>query len=128
MVSQVLGMFFENLVQQKRQNLLVPCMLPVVWSFMSHKYDSPLHDVMPDHVIKFFIDMTLQEKSTPENNIHNKIAISFLQYIHNYYTERKEMCRVLAKEMITLQLNLVNSPQLKTQLLELIDNLSNVSV
>lgn len=128
MVSQVLGMFFENLVEQKRQNLLVPCMLPVVWSFMSHKNDSTLNDVMPDHVIKFFIDMTLQENSTPENNIHNKIAISFLQYFQNYYTERREMCRVLAKEMITLNLNLVNSPQLKSEMLELVDNLSNVSV
>lgn len=127
MVSQVLGMFFENLVEQKRQNLLVPCMLPVVWSFMSHKNDSTLNDVMPDHVIKFFIDMTLQENSTPENNIHNKIAISFLQYFQNYYTERREMCRVLAKEMITLNLNLVNSPQLKSEMLELVDNLSNVS-
>lgn len=128
MVSQMLGMFFANLVQQKRQNLLVPCILPVVWSFMNAKYDSPLHDVLPDRVIKFFIDITNQEKSTPENNIHNEIALSFLKYIHNYYTERKEMCRVLSKEMIALQLNLVNRPQLKSEMLELADNLSNVSV
>lgn len=94
---------------------------------MNAKYDSPFADVQPDHVIKFFIDMTLQEKSTPESNIHNKIAISFLQYIHNYYTERKEMCRVLAKELITLQLNLVGSTQLKSQMLELADQLAEVS-
>lgn len=127
MVSQMLGMFFENIVQQKRQSLLLPCLLPVVWSFMNAKYDSPFADVPPDHVIKFFIDMTLQEKSTPENNIHNKIAISFLQYIQNYYTERKEMCRVLAKELITLQLNLVGSEQLKSEMLELADQLATVS-
>lgn len=127
MVSQMLGMFFGNIVQQKRQSLLLPCLLPVVWSFMNAKYDSPFADVQPDNVIKFFIDMTLQEKSTPENNIHNKIAISFLQYIHNYYTERKDMCRVLAKEMITLKLNLVESTQLKTEMLELADHLATVS-
>lgn len=94
---------------------------------MNAKYDSPFADVLPDHVIKFFIDMTLQEKSTPDNNIHNKIAISFLQYIQNYYTERKDMCRVLAKEMITLKLNLVGNTQLKTEMLELADQLATVS-
>ncbi|KAH8299438.1 hypothetical protein KR044_001461, partial [Drosophila immigrans] len=124
-VSQVLGMFFENVVEQKLQSILQPCLLPIVWSIMNSSYDSPLHDVVPGHVTKFFIGLTVQEKSTPENNIHNQIALSFLHYIHNYYTERKEMCRLLAKDIITLKLNVSNSPQVKDEMLEVVDKLLN---
>ncbi|XP_034476603.1 condensin complex subunit 3-like isoform X1 [Drosophila innubila] len=124
-VSQVLGMFFESIVDQKLQSILEPCLLPIVWSIMNSSYDSPLHDVAPGHVIKFFVDLTALGKSTPENNIHNQIAISFLQYIQNYYTERKEMCRLLAKDLTTLKLNVINCTQLKDEMLELADNLIN---
>lgn len=120
-------MFFENIVDLKLQSILQPCLLPIVWSVMNCSYDSPLNDVMPGHVIKFFVDMTAQEKSTPESNIHNQIAISFLHYIQNYYTERKEMCRLLAKDLTSLKLNVINCTQLKDEMHELADNLINVS-
>ncbi|XP_030558597.1 condensin complex subunit 3 [Drosophila novamexicana] len=122
-ISQVLGMFFENIVAQKLQHLLEPCLLPIVWSVMNCSYDSLLNDVLPEHVTKFFIDLTVQEMSKPQNNLHNRIAISFLHYIHNYYTERKEMCRLLAKELTTLKLNVLNSSQMKDEMLELADKL-----
>ncbi|KAH8371869.1 hypothetical protein KR093_009194 [Drosophila rubida] len=124
-VSQVLGMFFENVVEQKMQSILQPCLLPIVWSIMNSSYDSPLHDVVPGNVTKFFIDLTTQEQSKPESNIHNQIAISFLHYIQNYYTERKEMCRLLAKDLVTLKLNVQNSTQLKDEMFELADKLLN---
>ncbi|KAL7738641.1 hypothetical protein ACLKA6_006932 [Drosophila palustris] len=124
-VSQVLGMFFENIVDQNLQSILQPCLLPMVWSIMNSSYDSPLHDVLPGNVIKFFVDLTAQAKSTPENNIHNQIAISFLHYIQNYYTERKEMCRLLAKDLTSLKLNVLNCPQLKDEMHERADSLIN---
>lgn len=124
-VSQVLGMFFENIVDQKQQSRLQPCLLPIVWSIMNCSYDSPLHDVVPGHVTKFFIDLTVQEKSTPQSNIHNQIAISFLHYIQNYYTERKEMCRLLAKDLTLLKLNVLNCTQLKDEMHQLADSLVN---
>lgn len=120
-------MFFENIVEQKLQHLLEPCLLPIVWSVMNCSYDSVLNDVLPDHVTKFFIDLTTQVSSTPQSNIHNRIALSFLNYIHNFYTERKEMCRLLTKELTALKLNVLNNSQLKDEMHELADKLAAVS-
>ncbi|XP_022229837.2 condensin complex subunit 3 [Drosophila obscura] len=122
-ISQVLGMFFENLVRLKKQALLQPCLLPTVWTVINCSFDSPLNGVQPDHVIKFFIDLTTQEASSPMSNIHNRIALSFLHYIQNYFTERREMCRLLAKELTNLTVNVFNGREIKTEMLEMADKL-----
>ncbi|KAH8285642.1 hypothetical protein KR054_011901 [Drosophila jambulina] len=122
-VSQVLGMFFEQLLHLKKQALLQPCLLPCVWTIMNCNFDSPLCTVQPDHLTKFFIEMTMQEGTSPQTNIHNKIALSFLQYIQNYFTERKDMCRLLAKELTSLTVNVFNGPAIKAEMLELADKL-----
>ncbi|XP_017031434.1 condensin complex subunit 3 [Drosophila kikkawai] len=122
-VSQVLGMFFEQLLHYKKQALLQPCLLPCVWTIMNCNFDSPLCTVQPDHLTKFFIEMTMQEGTSPQTNIHNKIALSFLQYIQNYFTERRDMCRLLAKELTSLTVNVSNGPAIKAEMLELADKL-----
>ncbi|XP_017077993.1 condensin complex subunit 3 [Drosophila eugracilis] len=123
MISQVLGMFFEELRRLNKQSLLQPCFLPTVWTIMNCSFDSPLSGVAPENLTKFFLEMTVQEISTPQTNIHNKIAISFLQYIQNYFTERKEMCRLLSKELTSLSVNVFNGPEIKTEMLQLADKL-----
>jgi len=55
------------------------------------------------------------------------MAISFLQYIQNYFTERKEMCRLLAKELTALSINVFNGSEIKTEMFELADKLIAVS-
>ncbi|XP_037713244.1 condensin complex subunit 3 [Drosophila subpulchrella] len=122
-ISQVLGMFFEELRRLNKQNLLQPCFLPTVWTVMNCSFDSPLNGVQPENLTKFFLEMTVQEISTPQTNIHNKMAISFLQYIQNYFTERKEMCRLLAKELTALSVNVFNGSEIKTEMFELADKL-----
>jgi len=126
-ISQVLGMFFEELRRLNKQNLLQPCFLPTVWTIMNCSFDSPLNGVQPENLTKFFLEMTVQEISTPQTNIHNKMAISFLQYIQNYFTERKEMCRLLAKELTALSINVFNGSEIKTEMFELADKLIAVS-
>ncbi|KAH8277757.1 hypothetical protein KR018_005347, partial [Drosophila ironensis] len=123
MISQVLGMFFEQLVVRRKQALLQPCLLNTLWLIMNCTLDSPLSGVQPDHVTKFFIDLTHQESSSPQSNIHNQIALSFLQYIQNFFTERKEMCRLLSKELTSLTVNVLNGPAIKTEMLEMADKL-----
>ncbi|XP_017125626.2 condensin complex subunit 3 isoform X1 [Drosophila elegans] len=122
-ISQVLGMFFEELRRLNKQCLLQPCFLPTVWTIMNCSIDSPLNGVQPENFTKFFFEMTVQENSTPQTNIHNKLAISFLQYIQNYFTERKEMCRLLAKELTRLSINVFNGPEIKAEMLDLADKL-----
>ncbi|XP_043642298.1 condensin complex subunit 3 [Drosophila teissieri] len=122
-ISQVLGIFFEELRRLNKHSLLQPCFLPTVWTIMNCSFDSPLHGVQPEHLTKFFLEMTVQEISTPQTNIHNKIAISFLQYIQNYFTERKDMCRILAKELTSLSINVLNGPDVKAEILALAENL-----
>ncbi|XP_030372995.1 condensin complex subunit 3 [Scaptodrosophila lebanonensis] len=122
-ISQALGEFFQQIMAGRMQHILQPCLLPTVWSIFNCSFDSPLHDVLPENVTKFIIDLTHQEVSTPINNIHNKIALSFLDYIHKYFTERKEMCRLLAKELTNLQLNVRLNAEIKAELQEMADKL-----
>ncbi|XP_034652174.1 condensin complex subunit 3 isoform X1 [Drosophila subobscura] len=122
-INQVLGMFFENLVRLKKQALLQPCLLPTLWTVVNCSFDSPLNGVQPDHVVRFFIDLTTQEVSSPATNIHNRIALSFLHYIQNYFTERREICRLLAKELTNLTVNVSNGREIKTEMLEMADKL-----
>ncbi|XP_033250681.1 condensin complex subunit 3-like [Drosophila miranda] len=122
-ISQVLGMFFENLVRLKKQALLQTCLLPTLWTVMNCSFDAPLNAVRPDYMVKFFIDLTIQEASSPKSNIHNRIALSFLHYIQNYFTERREMCRLLAKELTNLTINVLNGHEVKTEMLEMADKL-----
>uniref|UniRef100_W8B3V5 Condensin complex subunit 3 n=1 Tax=Ceratitis capitata TaxID=7213 RepID=W8B3V5_CERCA len=122
-INQILGVFLENLIQRKKHGLLQPCLLPMITTVLSAPYENPLHDIRPETIARFIIDSTRQESSLITDGwIHNKIAHTFLQEMLNNLSN-KELCKLLAKELITLELSVVQNEQLKLEMKESADKL-----
>uniref|UniRef100_A0A034VAX3 Condensin complex subunit 3 n=1 Tax=Bactrocera dorsalis TaxID=27457 RepID=A0A034VAX3_BACDO len=122
-INQILGVFLENLIQCKRHGLLQPCLLPMLTTVLSAPYENPLHEIRPETITRFIIDSTRQESSPITDGwIHNKIAQTILQEMLNNLTN-KDLCKLLAKELITLELSVTQNEQLKRELKETADKL-----
>ncbi|XP_011181583.2 condensin complex subunit 3 isoform X2 [Zeugodacus cucurbitae] len=122
-INQILGVFLENLIQCKRHGLLQPCLLPMLTTVLSAPYENPLHEIRPETITRFIIDSTRQESSSITDGwIHNKIAETILQEMLNNLTN-KDLCKLLAKELITLELSVTQNEQLKREMKETADKL-----
>ncbi|KAM7341580.1 chromosome associated protein G [Cochliomyia hominivorax] len=123
-INQILGVFLENLIQNRKQNLLQPCLMITVNSVLCAPYDSPLHDIRPETITRFIIDATRPEAVSVNNgeNSHNKLALVFLNEMLNN-SNNKELCKLLAKELITLEVNVLHLQELKKEMKELVDKL-----
>ncbi|XP_014086147.2 condensin complex subunit 3 [Bactrocera oleae] len=122
-INQILGVFLENLIQCKRHGLLQPCLLPMLTTVLSAPYENPLHEIRPETITRFIIDSTRQESSPITDGwIHNKIAQTILQEMLNNLTN-KDLCKLLAKELTTLELSVTQNEQLKRELKETADKL-----
>uniref|UniRef100_A0A1A9WQH7 Nuclear condensin complex subunit 3 C-terminal domain-containing protein n=1 Tax=Glossina brevipalpis TaxID=37001 RepID=A0A1A9WQH7_9MUSC len=122
-INQTLGIFLENLIQNRKQALLQVCIMATINSILSAPYDSPLHDIRPDTITRFIIDATRPDSNANKNeeNIHNQLALSFLnEMVSN--ANNKELCKLLAKELLTLEVNVQNQ-ELKNKMKELADKL-----
>lgn len=125
-INQILGVFLENLIQCKRHGLLQPCLLPMLTTVLSAPYENPLHEIRPETITRFIIDSTRQESSPITDGwIHNKIAQTILQEMLNNLTN-KDLCKLLAKELTTLELSVTQNEQLKRELKETADKLIKV--
>ncbi|KAI8114901.1 hypothetical protein FF38_05342 [Lucilia cuprina] len=123
-INQILGVFLENLIQHRKQNLLQPCLMITVNSVLSAPYDSPLHDIRPETITRFIIDATRPDAVSGNNceNSHNKLASVFLNEMVNN-SNNKELCKLLAKELTTLEVNVMQQEELKKEMKELADKL-----
>lgn len=122
-INQILGVFLENLIQQRKQNLLHPCLMITVNSVISAPYDSPLHDIRPETITRFIIDATRPDAAINScENAHNKLALVFLNEMVNN-SNNKDLCKLLAKELITLEVNVLQQEELKNEMKQLSDKL-----
>ncbi|CAD7077192.1 unnamed protein product [Hermetia illucens] len=103
-INQILGVFFENLIKRKKHEHLQPCLLPTISTIMSAPYDSPLHEIKPDNVLRFVIDSTRPIHNSSGPNIHDNLALSFLREMQNNISN-KELLKILAKELTTLSIS-----------------------
>lgn len=93
---------------------------------LSAPYENPLHEIRPETITRFIIDSTRQESSPITDGwIHNKIAQTILQEMLNNLTN-KDLCKLLAKELITLELCVTQNEQLKREMKEGADKLIKV--
>ncbi|XP_055916686.1 condensin complex subunit 3 isoform X2 [Eupeodes corollae] len=123
-INQILGVFLENLIQRKKQDYLHPCLLPTVSQVIGAPYESPLHEIKPETVLRFVIDATRPEFCSPGANIHNKLALSFLQEMQNNIAN-KDLCKILSKELLTLEMVVQDDLTLKDQLKGIAEKLIN---
>lgn len=128
-VNQILGTFLENLIKYKMHGMLEPCIMPTLHSILSAPYDSPLQEIRPDTITRFIIDATRQDPnhSLSYNAIHNKIAETFIQEMLNNIGN-KDLCKLLAKELTTLEVCFMHNQELKAELKESLGKIIKVSL
>ncbi|XP_058983219.1 condensin complex subunit 3 isoform X2 [Musca domestica] len=122
-INQILSVFLENLIQNRKQRLLQPCIITTVNSVLSAPYDSPLHDIRPETITHFIIDTTRPEALSAgptKENSHNALALTFLTEMVNN-PNNKELCKLLAKDLLSLDVNLSSDEQLKNEMKDLAD-------
>lgn len=102
--------------------------MATVNSVLSAPYDSPLHDIRPETITHFIIDTTRPEALAGINseNSHNMLASIFLNEMVNN-SNNKDLCKLLAKDLLSLEVNLGNDEALKREMKELADKIIQVS-
>ncbi|XP_059225519.1 condensin complex subunit 3 [Stomoxys calcitrans] len=123
-INQILSVFLENLIQNRKQRLLQPCLMATVNSVLSAPYDSPLHDIRPETITHFIIDTTRPDALPGINSehSHNMLAFIFLNEMVNN-PNNKELCKLLAKDLLSLEINLTIDTKLKNEMKELADKI-----
>lgn len=97
---------------------------------LSAPYDSPLHDIRPETITHFIIDTTRPEALSAgptKENSHNALALTFLTEMVNN-PNNKELCKLLAKDLLSLDVNLSSDEQLKNEMKDLADKVIQVNV
>jgi len=87
--------------------------LPTLYTILEAPNESPLRDIKPQIVLKFIIDSTRPQFCSPGLNIHNTIAISFLNALLEN-TNNKNLIKLLSKELIKLEIS--DDPVLRNDL------------
>lgn len=105
-LSQSLGIFFEKLIECRKQELLQEALLPTINAVMDAPNDSPLAEIEYKTVIRFVIQSTRPEFCASGLSIHDTIAMSFLSAIKDMdFETNKDLIRVLVHEMNTLEIS-----------------------
>lgn len=113
------------MVQRKKQEHLESCILPTISSILTAPYESPLHEIKPDTIMRFIANSTRAECCAPGVNIHNRLALCFVKEMQNNVSN-KEMCKVLAKALIMLEPSMQDNMDLKLDLKERAEKLIKV--
>lgn len=121
--NQMLGIFFEALMRRKKQHLLEPALLPTLSIILESSLESSLAEIKPEIVLRFVIDSTRASYCNAGLNIHNTLAMNFLQKISDD-KNNKELLKLLSKELLTLESSADEA--LKTQMKLSIDALVTV--
>lgn len=125
--NQLLGVFLSNLMKLKKQEYLQPALLPTISTIISAPNDSPLREIKPETVSKFIIDSTRPEFCSPGLNIHNTIALTFMQEMQNNISNR-ELLRILSKELTYLEISVTDDTSLRNDLKSCCEKILNCGV
>lgn len=102
-INQILGVFFETLIRRGQQDCLQKALFDTV--FMLLKSFDGKFNVAPDTLIKFVIASTMPANRNANGNIHNDLAVSFLDVIINKGEDEPELAKALAKEIVNLRVS-----------------------
>lgn len=120
--NQVIGVFWEHLIYLGKQELLQPCLISTVKTILNAPHDSPLLEIKPELILRFVIISTTKLLNVEGLNVHNVIGLSFLKEIENSFAN-KELCRLLSKDLLALELDFQNDNELKGVMNNLCDKL-----
>lgn len=120
--NQVIGVFWEHLIYMRKQELLQPCVINTVKAILNAPNDSPLLEIKPELILRFVIISTRKLINVEGLNVHNVLGLSFLKEIENSF-QNKELCRLLSKDLVALELDFQNDRELKSEMNTLCDKL-----
>lgn len=103
-INQILGIFFETLIVRGQQGCLQKALFDTV--FMLLKSFDGKYNIVPETLIKFVIASTMPANRNAGGNIHNDLAVQFLDVIAINGGDEPELAKVLAKEIVNLQVSL----------------------
>lgn len=112
-INQILGIFFEALINRRRQECLQKALMHTLFLILDAPNDTPLQEIKPETILKFVINSTMPAYCASGVNLHNEIAASFLKVMCEHATN-KELLKSLSKELLTLQIG--SDPKLRNEL------------
>lgn len=105
-LTQALGVFFENLIELRKQELLQEALVPTVNAIVDAPNDSPLAEIDPKTVIRFVIQSTRPEFCAPGLSIHDTIAMTFISTMKDLDAESsKDLVKTLVTELSNLEIS-----------------------
>lgn len=126
-VNQILSIFFETLIHQKKQECLQTALIQTLTKIIEASSESALHEIKVETVLRFIISSTMplycktgeyfplsQSRTSvvrmltyfpfPGAKIHDNIAVSLLKWMKNNATNR-EVLKVTSKEILSLDIS-----------------------
>lgn len=103
-VHQILGIFFQAVIEREQQKCMVAALLPTLQTISNASYESPLKEIKSEEIIKFVVNSTMPSDPNTGYNIHNVIALMFLNTMNEHYLNQ-ELMKLLSKELSTLQVS-----------------------
>lgn len=119
-VNQILGIFFESVIKMKKQESLQQALVPTLVTLLEAPYDSPLHEVKQETVIKYVIGATRPIFCSNGLNLHNTIALKLIELLQAN-PQNKDILKVFSKEFLTLEIS--DDPLLKMDMVAHIETL-----
>lgn len=121
-INQHLGIFFEALIARRRQDCVLPAMIPALLAAIETKLD-------PELILKFVIKLT--EPNCPAliasrmGNAHNTIALTVVSTLQTLQDNKNnsELVRLLTKSLCTLLIS--DDAMLRTELIDKLDQFVN---
>lgn len=102
-INQIIGVFMTNLIEKRQQECLQLALIPTLKTIVDAPYESPLREIKMETVIKFVVDSTRLVFCSPGLNIHNTIAMSFINYIMDNNSD-KTLIMAMAKSFLSLEI------------------------
>lgn len=103
-INEILAIFFQALNKRKQHKCLALALLPTLHTILNAPIDSPLHGINLGEIIKFVVNSTMPADRNAAFNIHNVIALTFLNTM-NEYRHKQDLMKLLSKELLTIQVS-----------------------
>lgn len=117
-ISQMMGIFFENIIKRKKQEYLHDALIPTIITLLEAPYDSPLKEVKLETVLKYVTAATRPIFCSNGLNLHNTLAMKFMEIMREN-PDNKEILKTFSKELLELEIG--EDPILKRDIKKQID-------
>lgn len=117
-ISQILGIFLENIVKLKKQEILHSALIPTIITLVEAPHDSPLREVKLETVLKYIVGATRPVFCSNGLNLHNIISMKLLEFMREN-SDSKDILKIFSKELLEMEVS--DDPLLRKDLTKQIE-------